>query len=50
MELTCSPDISQAIRENVLSDVKDADVYINDAGAFSNNLNHHVNFLSTILR
>jgi hypothetical protein len=35
MGLKCSPDIAQAIMENVLSDIKDADVYIDDAGAFS---------------
>jgi hypothetical protein len=50
MGLKCSPDIAQAIMENVLSDVNDADVYIDDVGAFSNNWNHHVNLLSTILR
>jgi hypothetical protein len=35
MGLKCSPDIDQAIMENVLSDIKDADVYIDDVGAFS---------------
>jgi hypothetical protein len=34
MGLKCFPDISQAIMENVLSDIEDADVYINDVGAF----------------
>jgi hypothetical protein len=34
--------------ENVLSDIKDADVYIDDVGAFSNDWNHNVNLLSTI--
>jgi hypothetical protein len=33
--LKCSPDIPQAAIENVLSDIKDADVYIDDVGAFS---------------
>jgi hypothetical protein len=36
MGLKCSPDIAQAVMENVLSDIKDADVYIDDVGAFSN--------------
>jgi hypothetical protein len=50
MGLKCSPDIAQAAMENVLSDIKDADVYINDVGAFSNDWDHHVNLLATILR
>jgi hypothetical protein len=35
MGLKCSPDIAQAGMENVLSDIEDADVYIDDVGAFS---------------
>ncbi len=50
MGLKCSPDITQAAMENVLSDIKDADVYINDVGAFSNDWYHHVNLIATILR
>jgi hypothetical protein len=50
MGLKCSPDIAQAAMENVLSDIKDANVYIHDVGAFSNDWDHHVNFLATILR
>jgi hypothetical protein len=30
MGLKCSPDIAQAAMENVLSDIKDTDVYIDD--------------------
>ncbi len=48
MGLKCSPDIAQAAMENVLSDIEDADVYINDVGAFSNDWDHHVNLLATI--
>jgi hypothetical protein len=48
MGLKCSPDIAQAAMENVLSDTKDADVYIGDVGAFSNDWDHHVNLLATI--
>jgi hypothetical protein len=47
--LKCSPDIVQAAMKNVLSDIKDANVYINYVGAFSNNWDHHVNLLATIL-
>ncbi len=50
MGLKCSPDIAQAIMEHALSDIKDADIYIDDVGAFSNDCNHHINLLSTILR
>jgi hypothetical protein len=50
MGLKCSPDIAQAAMENVLSDIEDANVYIDDVGAFSSDLDHHVNLLATILR
>jgi hypothetical protein len=49
MGLKCSPDITQAM-ENVLSDIKGANVYIDDVGAFSSDWDHHVNLLATILR
>jgi hypothetical protein len=42
--------MAQAAMENVLSDIKDSDVYIDDLGAFSNNWDHHVNLLATILQ
>jgi hypothetical protein len=35
MGLKCSQDIAQAAMENVLSGIEDADIYINDVGAFS---------------
>ncbi len=50
MGLKCSPDITQAALENVLSDIEDADIYIDNVGAFSNDWDHHVNLLATILR
>jgi hypothetical protein len=50
MGLKCSLDIAQAAMENVLSDIKNANVYIDDVGAFSSTWDHHVNLLSTILR
>jgi hypothetical protein len=37
MGLKCSPDIAQAPMENVLSNIEDANVYIDDVGAFSSN-------------
>jgi hypothetical protein len=50
MGLKCSPDIAQAAIENVLSDIKDVDIYIDGVGAFSGDWDHHVNLLATILR
>jgi hypothetical protein len=50
MGLKCSQDIAQAAMENVFSDIKDADVYIDDVGAFSRDWDHHINLLATILR
>ncbi len=50
MGLKCSPDIAQAAMENVLSDIKDANVYIGDVGAFSSDWDNRVNLLATILR
>ena len=50
MGLKCSPDIAQAAMENVLSDIKDANIYIDDVSAFSSDWDHHVNLLATILR
>jgi hypothetical protein len=45
-----SSDIAQAVMENVLSDIKIADAYIDDVGAFSSDWDHHVNLFATILR
>ncbi len=50
MGLICSPDIAQAAMENVLSVIDNADIYIDDIGAFLNDWDHHVNLLATILR
>jgi hypothetical protein len=49
MGLKCSPNIAQTAMENVLSDIEDADLYINDVGAFSRDWDHQVNLLATIL-
>jgi hypothetical protein len=50
MGLKCSSDIAQAAMENVVSDIKDADVNIDDVGSFSNDWDHRVNLLVTISR
>ncbi len=50
MGLKCSPDNAQVAMENVLSDIKDADIYIDDAGAFTDDWDHHVQLIATILR
>jgi hypothetical protein len=34
---------------NVLSGIEDADIYTDDIGAFSNNWDHHLNLIATIL-
>jgi hypothetical protein len=48
MGLECSPDIAQAAMENELSEIEDADIYIDDVCAFSSDWDHHVNLLATI--
>ncbi len=48
--LKCTLDIAQAAMENVLSDIEDANVYIDDVGAFSSDWEDHVNLLATILQ
>ncbi len=48
--LKCSLDIAQAATENVLSDINEVDIYIDDVGVFSNDWDHRVNLLATILR
>ena len=50
MGLECSPDIAQAAMENILAGINDADVYIDDIGAFSSTWEHHLELLCTILR
>ncbi len=49
MGLKCSPDFTQETMENIFHDVKDAEVYIDDIGAFSNSWEHHLKLLHTIL-
>jgi hypothetical protein len=47
VELKCSLDIAQTAMENVLSDIEDANIYIDDVSVFSRDCNHHVNLLAT---
>jgi hypothetical protein len=50
MGLKCSPDFAQETMENIFRDVEDAEVYIDDIGAFSNTWEHHMNLLRIILQ
>jgi hypothetical protein len=36
--------------ENILGDIEDAEVYIDDVGAFSKDWKHHTELIATILR
>ncbi|KAL7475120.1 hypothetical protein ACHAW6_001043 [Cyclotella cf. meneghiniana] len=47
MGLKCLPDIAQSIKENNLSGIDGAGIYIDDIGVFSKDWNHH-NGLSLI--
>ncbi len=45
-----SPDIAQSAMENILSDIEDANIYIDKVGAFSSDWDHHINLSAAILR
>ena len=49
MGLKYLPEFAQSIMESVLSGIDDADVYIDDIGAFSQDWHHNIQLLSTIL-
>ena len=49
MGLKCSPDYAQETLENIFCNVEDAEVYINDIGAFSNSWEEHLALLHVIL-
>ena len=49
MGLKCTPDVAQETMENIFHNVEDAEVYIDDIGAFSDTWEHHMKLLCTIL-
>ena len=49
MGLKCSPDFAQEVMENLLREIEDAEVYIDDIGAFSNSWEEHMSLLDKIL-
>ncbi len=49
MGLKCLPNFAQDTMENIFCNINDAEVYINNIGAFSPNWEHHLQLLHTIL-
>ena len=47
--LKCSPGFAQEVMENTFFDIADADVYIDDVGAFSKDWQHNIMLTDTIL-
>ncbi len=45
MGLKCSPDFAQEVLENIFQKTEDAEVYIDDIGAFSNSWEEHMALL-----
>jgi cleavage and polyadenylation specificity factor subunit 1 len=50
MGLKCSPDFAQEVMKNIFRDVSEAEVYIDDIGAFSDSWQQHMTVLSTVLQ
>ena len=50
MGLKCSPDFDQEAMENILRGIEDADLYIDNVGAFSNDWHAHLHLIDEILR
>jgi hypothetical protein len=49
MGLKYLPNFAQEAMQNIFRNIDDAEVYINDIGAFSPNCEHHLKLLCTIL-
>ncbi len=49
MGLKCSPEFAQEVMENIFRDATDAEVYIDDIGAFSHSWDDHLKLLRIIL-
>jgi hypothetical protein len=49
MGLKCLPDFAQETVENIFCNIDDAEVYINNRGAFSPDWEHHLKPFCTIL-
>ncbi len=49
MGLKRSPDFAQEVMENIFREVENAEVYIDDIGAFSNSCEEHMALLNKIL-
>ncbi len=49
MGLKCFPDFSQEVMENIFRAIEDAEVCIDDIGAFSNSWEEHMALLCRIL-
>ena len=49
MGISCAPDMAQEIMEDAMRDIEDADVFLDDIGAFSNNWKEHLELLEQVL-
>eukprot|EP00957_Ditylum_brightwellii_P009042 683301-Ditylum_brightwellii.AAC.1 len=49
MGLECSPDFAQTAMENVSCSIEDADVYVDNVGAFSDNWESHIKLIDDTL-
>ena len=49
MGISCAPDMCQEIMESIFHNVKDAEIYMNDIGAFSQDWEKHLALLELIL-